>query len=244
MVRQQTSEERGVSETISIEALDHAGSFSAYVANPAGTPRAAIVVIQEIFGVNAGMRQRCDLWAEAGYLALAPDLFWRIQPGVELDPDIPEQFQHALELMGKFDQNQGIADIEATIRAARARLGDDGKVGAVGYCLGGRLAFMTAARTDVDASVGYYGVGIDGLLGEKHAIARPVLLHVPEEDHFVDKAAQRRMHDGLDDHPKVTLFDYPGLDHGFATEFGKRRDDAGATLADRRTADFFAANLG
>lgn len=103
---------------------------------------------------------------------------------------------------------------------------------------------MTATRTDVDASVCYYGVGIDGLLGEKHAIAHPVLLHVPQEDHFVDKAAQQRMHDGLDDHPRVSLFDYPGLDHGFATEFGRRRDDEGAGLADQRTAAFFAANLG
>jgi carboxymethylenebutenolidase len=236
-------EEFDMSATITIETFDHAGSFHAYVAEPAGTPRAAIVVIQEIFGVNAGMRRRCDLWAEAGYLAIAPDLFWRLEPGVELDPDIPDQFQRALDLMGRFDQDKGVADIAATVRAARTKLSASGKVGAVGYCLGGRLAFMTAARTDVDASVCYYGVGIDGLLGEKHAIAHPVLLHVPEADHFVDQATQQRMHDGLDDHPKVTLFDYPGLDHGFATEFGKRRNDAGASLADQRTAEFFAANL-
>ena len=114
--------------------------------------------------------------------------------------------------MGKFDQGLGVQDIEATIRAARASW-SGGKVGAVGYCLGGRLAFMTAARTDVNASVSYYGVGIDGLLGEKHAIAHPILLHIPEEDHFVDKAAQQRLHEGLDDHPKVTLYDYPGEDH-------------------------------
>lgn len=229
---------------ISIEPLDGTGSFSAYCAEPDGTPRAAIVVIQEIFGVNAGIQRKCDLLAEAGYLAIAPDLFWRLEPGILLDPDIPEQFQQALAWMGKFNQDAGVRDIEATIRAARARLGEGGKVGAVGYCLGGRLAFMTATRTDVNASVGYYGVGIDGLLGEKHAIAHPVLLHIPEEDHFVDKAAQQRMHEGLDDHPKVTLCDYPGVDHGFATEFGKRRSDASAKLADERTAAFFAENLG
>ena len=229
---------------ISIEPLDGAGSFSAYCAEPAGTPRAAIIVIQEIFGVNAGIQRKCDVLAEAGYLAIAPDLFWRLEPGILLDPDIPEQFQQALAWMGKFNQDTGVRDIEATIRAARARLGEGGKVGAVGYCLGGRLAFMTATRTDVNASVCYYGVGIDGLLGEKHAIAHPVLLHIPEEDHFVDKAAQQRMHEGLDDHPKVTLCDYPGVDHGFATEFGKRRSDASAKLADERTAAFFAENLG
>ena len=232
------------SRTITIDTLDGKGRFDTYVAEPVSTPRAAIVVIQEIFGVNAGIRSKCDRLAADGYLALAPDLFWQIAPGVELDPDVPDQMQRALDLMGQFDQDAGIRDIEATIRTARGMLADGGKVGVVGYCLGGRLAFMTAARTDVDASVGYYGVGIDGLLGEAHAIAHPVLLHIPQEDHFVDKDAQARMHAGLDDHPKVTLFDYPGEDHGFATEFGQRRSDESANLADQRTASFFAAHLG
>jgi carboxymethylenebutenolidase len=233
-----------MTNTTTISTLAGDGDFTAYRATPAGTPKAAIVVIQEIFGVNAGIRRKCDTLAEAGYLAIAPDLFWRLEPGIELDPDIEPEFQRALKLMGEFDQDKGIADIEASIRAARAELGDGGKVGVVGYCLGGRLAFMTAARTDVDASVGYYGVGIDGLLGEKHAIAHPVLLHVPEEDHFVDKDAQAAMHAGLDDHPKVTIYDYAGEDHGFATEFGERRSDASAKLADERTAKFFAEHLG
>ncbi|MES3099914.1 dienelactone hydrolase family protein [Sphingomonas faeni] len=233
-----------MTNTTKIATLAGDGEFTAYRATPAGTPKAAIVVIQEIFGVNAGIRRKCDTLAEAGYLAIAPDLFWRLEPGIELDPDIKPEMDRALGLMGQFDQDKGIADIEASIRAVRSELGDDAKVGVVGYCLGGRLAFMTAARTDVDASVGYYGVGIDGLLGEKHAIAHPVLLHVPEEDHFVDKDAQSAMHAGLDDHPKVTIYDYAGEDHGFATEFGERRSDASAKLADERTAKFFAENLG
>ena len=231
-----------MSTTITIDTIDHTGNFAAYVAQPAGEATAAIVVVQEIFGVNAGIRRKCDMLAEAGYLAIAPDLFWRIEPGIELDPDISADMQRGLALLGRFDQDKGVADIEATIRVARAKVGG-GKVGAVGYCLGGRLAFMTAARTDVDASVGYYGVGIDGLLGEKHAIAHPVLLHVPVEDHFVDKQTQARMHEGLDDHPKVTLYDYPGEDHGFATEFGTRRSDAAAKVADQRTSEFFARYL-
>lgn len=229
---------------LTITPLDGAGSFMAYCARPASAPRAAIVVIQEIFGVNAGVRRKCDRLAEAGYLAIAPDLFWRLEPGIELDPDVAPEFERALGLMGKFNQDAGVRDIESTIRAARAALGGTGKVGVVGYCLGGRLAYMTAARTDIDASVGYYAVGIDNLLGEKHAIAHPLMLHIAGADHFVDAATQAKMHAGLDDHPKVTLVDYPGEDHGFATEFGKRRSEAAAQRADERTAAFFATHLG
>lgn len=228
---------------ISIDTLDHDGSFQAYCAEPAGTPKAAVIVIQEIFGVNAGIRGKCDHWASLGYLALAPDLFWRLEPGVQLDPDVPEQFQQALGLMGRFDQDQGVRDIEATIKAARAKLGGSGKVGAVGYCLGGRLAFMASTRTDIDASVGYYGVGIDNLLREKHGISRPLMLHIAGADHFVLPDVQKALHEGLDDHPKVVLHDYPGLDHGFAAEMGKRRNEEGARLADGRTETFFAEHL-
>lgn len=228
--------------TIKIDAIDGSGSFAAYRADPEGTPRGAIVVIQEIFGVNEGIRRKCDHFASLGYVALAPDLFWRLEPGIDLDPDVEAEFKQALDWMGKFDQDKGVADIEATIRAARDASG--GKVGVTGYCLGGRLAFMTAARTDADASVGYYAVGVDGLLGEKHAIANPLMLHIAGEDGFVPAATQQAMHEGLDDHPKVTLHDYPGEDHGFATEMGKRRSDAAAQLADSRTEAFFAEHIG
>ena len=229
--------------TVSIPTLEKDAEFSAYVARPGSTPKAAIIVIQEIFGVNGGIRQKCDKLAAEGYLALAPDLFWRLQPGIELDPDVEPEFQQALEWMGKFNQDSGIRDIQATIDFIRESEGVE-KVGCVGYCLGGRLAFMTAARTSIDASVGYYGVGIDGLLGEKEAIANPLMLHIPTEDGFVDKATQAAMHQGLDDHPRVTLHDYEGLDHGFATEIGKRRDERAANVADGRTSAFFAEHLG
>jgi carboxymethylenebutenolidase len=230
--------------TIRIDTLEGDGGFDAYMAEPDGVPRAAIVVIQEIFGVNEGIRRKCDGWAAKGYLALAPDLFWRLQPGVELDPDVESEFKQALDLMGRFDQDRGIRDIEATIRAARARLPQGGKVGAVGYCLGGRLAYMTAARTDADASVGYYAVGLPDILHEQHAIARPLMLHIAGADGFVPPQQQRAMHEGLDDHPRVTLHDYPGEDHGFAAEMGKRRSEQAARLADRRTEEFFAEHLG
>jgi len=229
-------------EMKSIKTLSGNEHFPCYVAAPDGTAKAAIIVIQEIFGVNKGIRAKCDHWAKAGYLAIAPDLFWRINENTELDPDVEEEFQVALDLMNKLDQDQSIRDIEAAIHFARENI-EGRKVGCVGYCLGGRLAYMTAARTDVNASVGYYGVGIDGLLRESHAIAHDLMLHIPTADGFVSPEAQAAMHEGLDNHPKVTLYDYEGLDHGFASEFGSRRDEAAANLADSRTAEFFKTHL-
>lgn len=225
-----------------VKTLGRDAEFPCYIARPDGKAGAAIIVIQEIFGVNNGIRAKCDHWASLGYLALAPDLFWRINEGTDLDADVQEEFQTAIDLMAKFDQEQGIRDIEATIHFAQTEIGNH-KVGCVGYCLGGRLAFMTASRTDIRASVGYYGVGIDGLLGEKHAIAHEVMLHIPTADGFVSADAQAAMHAALDGHPKVTLHDYDGLDHGFAAEYGARRNDAAARLADSRTEAFFAEHL-
>lgn len=225
-----------------ISTLEGDDQFDVYIARPEGTPRAAIIVIQEVFGVNEGIRRKCDNWAKAGYLAVAPDLFWRLERHIELDPDVPAEMEEALGLFGKFDQDKGVRDIEASIKFARKEIGG-GKVGLVGYCLGGRLAFMSACRTDGDAFVGYYGVGIDNLIGESHAIGKPVMLHIPTADGFVSAEVQKKMHEGLEGNRHVTLHDYEGLDHGFAAEMGKRRVEDAARRADERTAEFFAANL-
>ena len=233
-------------EMAKMRALDEDALFDAYVVKPAVEAKAAIIVIPEIFGVNPGIRQKCDKWAAAGYLAVAIDIFWRFAPGVELDPDIEAQLHEAFGYFQQYDANDGVKDIEAAIHAIRRgelEAPPIEKVGAVGYCLGGRLAYMAAARTDISASVGYYGVMIDTMLNESHAIANPLMLHIPTADHFVGPEAQAAIHAGLDAHPKVTLHDYQGLDHGFAAEMGNRRDEAGAQLADSRTAAFFAEHL-
>jgi len=234
-------------EMINIETADGGGKFAAYCAHPAGDAKAAIIVLQEIFGVNAGIRRKCERWATLGYLALAPDLFWRLEPGLDLDPDLPENFHEALDYMAKFGADGGadraIGDIEACIAVARERTGG-GKVGAVGFCLGGRLAYMLACRTNIDAAVGYYGVMIDQLLHEAKNICKPLLLHIPTADHLVGAEAQAKLHTVLDSHPHATLCDYHGLDHGFATETGARRNQDGALLADGRTEAFFARTLG
>jgi carboxymethylenebutenolidase len=234
--------EPAMTETARIPTLDGSGTIPAYVARPVAAAQSAIIVIPEIFGVNPGIRQKCDHWAAQGYLAVAPDIFWRFAPGVELDPDVPEQLNEAFGYFQRYDPADGVYDIEAAIKWLRSTQGV-GKVGCAGYCLGGRLAYMAAAQTDIDASVGYYGVMIDQMLNESHAIARPLMLHIPTADHFVGPEAQAAIHAGLDDHPRVTLHDYPGLDHGFAAEMGARRNEAGAALADSRTAAFLKEHL-
>ena len=231
---------------VKIEALGEDAMFPAYFAAPSGKAHAALIVIPEIFGVNAGIRQKCDHLAAAGYLAVAPDIFWRFAPGVELNPDVEAELQQAFGYFGQYDADDGVRDIEAAIHAIRRGLSGQApveKVGCVGYCLGGRLAYMAATRTDITASVGYYGVMIDQMLNESHAIAKPLMLHIPTADHFVGPEAQAAIHAGLGNHPKITLYDYEGLDHGFAAEMGNRRNDEGAKLADSRTAAFFAEHL-
>ena len=229
-------------ETVRINTLQGDGTFPAYRADPVGEAKAAIIVIPEIFGVNPGIRAKCDAWAAEGYLAVAPDIFWRFAEGEELDPDVPEQFQRALENMGKFKGDECIRDVEALIHWLKREQGV-AKAGLVGFCLGGFIAYIAATRTDIDASVGYYGVSIDQHVNEAHAIANPLMLHIAGADHFVTADAQAAIHAALDDHPKVTLHDYPGLDHGFAAEMGNRRNEEGANLADQRTRDFLAEHL-
>lgn len=232
-------------DSIDIDTLARDARFTGYRAEPDGPAKAAIVVVQEIFGVNPGIRAKCDAWAAAGYLAIAPDLFWRSEAGVVLDPDVPEDFKRGLALKQATDIATAIGDIEATIRTARDRLGDArGRVGVVGYCFGGLLAYLSATRTDADAAVGYYGGGIDTFLGESHAIGKPLLLHFAEQDKFIAAQARAAIHAALDDNRHVEIEEYAGVDHGFATTFGSRRDEAAARKADARTADFLARHLG
>lgn len=233
---------------IAIPSRDSEGAIPAYRARPEGAPRGAIIVIPEIFGVNSGIVAKCDAWAAEGYIAVAPDIFWRFAPGVELDPDIEDEFQQALANMNIYvgmqhdGRNHSVEDAQAVADWLRAEQ-DAVKVGLVGFCLGGRIAYLCATRTDIDANVGYYGVMIDQALNEAHAIANPLMLHIPTADHFVGPEAQQAIHDALDPNPHVTLHDYEGLDHGFAVSSGNRRDEEGAKLADWRTREFFAEHL-
>ena len=230
-------------ETIDVTTMGGEGSFKAYLARPSGTATAAIIVIQEIFGVNAGIRKKANDWAALGYLAIAPDMFWRFAPGYDVDPDVPEQMQDAFEVRKQFDPAKAVLDVEATIRTVRALLPAGGKVGIVGFCMGGRVSYLAATRTDIDASVGYYGGMIDASLNEAHAIARPLMLHFGTEDAHITPDKLAAIHTTLDPNPHVTIFDYAGAGHGFADTFGKRRQEDAAREADARTVQFFAETL-
>ena len=228
-------------ETIRISTPD--GDFAAYVARPAKPKAAAVVVIQEIFGVNQVMRDTADELAAAGYLAICPDLFWRIEPGVDITDQTEAEWKQAFALMNAFDVDAGVTDIAATIDLIRADPGCTGRVGAVGFCLGGQLAYLTATRTDADASVAYYGVGIEKLLGEAEKLTRPLMLHIAEEDQFVPKPAQELIISTLKNHPQITIHTYPGCDHAFARHGGQHYDDTAAKLAAGRTLTFFQQHL-
>lgn len=230
-------------EWIEIEALDGNGHFASYLARPEGEPRGAIIVIQEIFGVNDGIRRKVEDWAAKNYLALAPDMFWRFAPRYDVDPDVPEQLEQAMELRHRFDLDQAVADVEATIRHARTLLPAGRKIGVVGFCAGGSVAYLAATRTDVDASVGYYGRLIAEHLNEAHAIARPLMLHFGAADPSIPAELREKVRAALDANPRVTIHDYEGAGHGFATTSGKRRNETAAELADERTELFFAEHL-
>lgn len=227
-------------EKIEIKTED--GAFGAYLAKPAAGNGAGVVVIQEIFGVNANVRAIADELAADGYVAIAPDLFWRIEPGVDITDQSEAEWAKAFDLFGKFNVDLGVTDIAATIRTLRSMPGV-GKVGAVGHCLGGLLAYLTSARTDADASVSYYGVNIASLLDDASKISKPILLHVAEKDQFVPPEAQKQVTDALGPNPHATVLTYAGQDHAFARVGGAHYNAGAAIAANAATAAFFASYL-
>jgi len=219
------------------------GTFGGYLATPDTGKGPGIVVIQEIFGVNKVMRDICDGLAREGFVALCPDLFWRLEPGIQLTDQSEEEWAKAFELFNAFDVDTGIVDVDATIEHLRQMEACNNKVGAVGYCLGGLLAYLTAARTDADASVGFYGVNIQEKLDESDHIKKPVMLHVAEKDEFVPAEAQAAIKEGLAGNDNVTVHSYAGRDHAFAREGGAHYHKDDADLANGRTLAFFRQHL-
>jgi carboxymethylenebutenolidase len=228
---------------VTIHAAD-GGGFEAYLATPNGGKGPGIVVIQEIFGVNALMRAIADGLAQQGYVALCPDIFWRIEPGIQLTDQSEAEWKRAFELFQAFNVDKGVDDLKAALAALRQHPACTGNVGSIGYCLGGKLAYLMAARSDVDCSVGYYGVGIQDLLDEAKGIKKPLLLHIAGKDQFVPPPAQEKIEAGLKGNARVTLYSYPGADHAFARVGGAHYDKTAADLANNRSTEFFRRYLG
>ncbi|MEO8006852.1 MAG: dienelactone hydrolase family protein [Betaproteobacteria bacterium] len=219
------------------------GSFQAYIARPSVLPAPAIVVVQEIFGVNADLRATCDELASQGYFAISPDLFWRMEPGVDMSDQTEAEWKKGFALYSAFDYDAGVADIVSTMDAARSLSGVNGKIGLMGYCLGGLLTFITTARQRADASVVYYGGGMEKHLDVASNIKNPLLVHLGEEDEYISKDAQKAIIAALKDNALAQVHTYPGCSHAFARHRGKHYDKEAAALANGRTADFFRLYL-
>jgi carboxymethylenebutenolidase len=227
---------------MTIEGRD--GAFGAYIARPKASPTSAIVVLQELFGVNADIRKHCDELAEQGFVAVAPDLFWRQEPGVDLNVTSEADWQHGLRLYGGYDRDAGVKDVKDTLNAVRNLPECNGKVAVLGYCLGALMVFLTAVRYGVDAAVAYHGGDTEKYLGEVDGLHAPMLMHLAEEDEFISKVAQAEIKAALAKKSNTTVYSYPGQNHAFTRHNGAHYNAAAAALANGRTSEFLHRQLG
>ena len=228
-------------DRIAIEGRD--GAFGAYIARPPTFPASAVVVLQEVFGVNADIRKTCGELAGEGFIAVAPDLFWRQEPGVDLGVTSEPDWQHGLRLYQAYDRDAGVGDIRDTLDAVAKLPECTGKIAVQGYCFGALMTFLTAVRCRVDAAVAYHGADTEKYLGEVDDLHAPLLMHLGEEDEFISKAAQVQIKAALAGKPNATVFSYPGQRHAFARHKGAHYDAAAAALANGRTAEFLHRHL-
>lgn len=230
-----------MSEHIVLSTAD--GQFAAYVARPSARHAPVVIVLQEIFGVNADIRGMCDELAEHGYIAMAPDLFWRTKPGLDLNSWSEAEWTEALAIYKSYNLDQGISDVRTAIDAGRTIVGASGKVAVMGFCLGGLMSFLTAARSDVDAVIEYYGGDTENHLSEAPSVRAPMLVHLAEEDEYISKEAQAKIKAAFANSANVGIYSYPGCSHAFARHTGAHYDAAAAHLANERTLAFLSKNL-
>jgi carboxymethylenebutenolidase len=236
-----SSAESTMNDHITVEG--HDGAFAAYIARPKTSPAPAVVVLQELFGVNADIRKTCDELAEQGFIAVAPVLFWRQEPGVDLSVTSEADWQHGLRLYQAYDRDAGARDVKDTVNAVAKLPGCTGRVAVLGYCLGALMVFLTAVRYGVDAAVAYHGGDTEKYLGEVNGLDAPLLMHLAEEDEFISKPAQAKIKTALADKPNATVYSYPGQHHAFARHNGTHYNAAAAALANGRTSEFLHQQL-
>ena len=228
-------------DRITVEGQD--GAFNAYIARPKISPAPTVVVLQELFGINADIRKTCDELAEQGFVAVAPDLFWRQEPGVDLSVTSEDDWQHGLRLYQVYDRDAGVRDIKDTVDTVINMSECTGKIAVLGYCLGALMTFLTAVRQRVDAAVAFHGGDTEKYLGEVGGLRAPMLMHLGEEDEFISKPAQAAIKAALAGKPNVTVYSYPGQRHAFSRLNGAHYNAAAAALANGRTGEFLIQQL-
>jgi carboxymethylenebutenolidase len=216
------------------------GEFSGYLTLPRKGKGPGVVVLQEIFGVNASMRKVCDWMASRQFTVLAPELYWRTNPGVEL---AETDYENARAIRGKTDDHKASDDVAAAIEFLRGHEACTGKVGVVGYCWGGLISYLTAVRQRPDAAVSYYGVGIDKKLDLAKNLACPLMLHYAGLDQFAGPEAVKQVRETFAHDPRVTVWEYPKAGHAFARPGGAHFEAASADLADMRSLSFLVEHL-
>ena len=229
-------------ENIQVKLRD--GVMGAHVAYPERTPTGAIIAIMEIWGVNDTMRGHAQEFAQAGFICLVPDLFWRQEPGVELSDKSPGDVQKAFDLYYEFDYDLGVQDMEDTAAFLKSHPLSNRKVGSVGYCLGGKLNYLMCCRnTKMECAVAYYGTYIEHHIKEAKNLGKPFMLHMAMKDRWVQAEVNEMLERRLSPNPLVTIHKYPEADHAFARHGSKvyRKADAERALA--LSLDFFRRHL-
>jgi carboxymethylenebutenolidase len=227
----------------SITIQTEGGDFTAYLARPDTDMAPVVIVLHELFGVNEDIRLYCRELAGKGFIALAPELYWRQEHGVDLGVRSEADWQKGLRLYAGYDRDAGVRDIVATIRAVRQLEGASGKVAVMGFCLGGLMTFLIATRHHPDAAVAYHGADTDKYVSEASAISAPLLMHLAEEDEFITKQAQAQIKASLAPVSSATVFSYPKCHHAFARHNGLHYDAQAAALANGRTESFLWQHL-
>ncbi|AOW92375.1 carboxymethylenebutenolidase [Rhodococcus sp. WMMA185] len=218
-------------------------SFAAYLSLPARGSGPGLVLLQEIFGINDYMRDMADRYAEEGYVVMVPDLFWRSGPRLELGYD-QQGFERGLALRDELEDDLVVEDIGDTVRALRARGDHVGGVGAIGYCLGGLLAYLSALHLEIDCAVSYYGVGVQDHLDEAGLLKVPMVFHLAELDRYCPDAARVAIRAAFEGNELVRIYDYSGVDHAFATHGRDVYDPLAAGLAYSRTLAVLRETIG
>ena len=216
-------------KTIDIKTATGSG-MTGYLALPEGEKGPGLLLVQEIFGVNSHIKEVADLYAAAGFVVLAPDAFWRVQPNVQLGYT-PEDVQKAMGLAKQLDQAQSMIDMQDALKTLRSQPQCGGKVGVVGYCFGGTVAYKLATSDLVDAAVGYYGGGIAQALDSAKNLHCPLMLHFGEKDAHITSESVDKIKAALKDQGHVEIFVYKNADHGFNCDQRASYDRFSAMLA-------------